>query len=314
MILFRDALEDYLVLRRKLGFKLERAETHLSAFIDFLEQNNHERITQPLALSWVMGHRGICLGGLAQRLHHIRGFARYCKAIDPHTEVPALGLLPAKFKRSKPYIYTEEEIRNLMYAAFHMRFRHKTCHLLPRTYYCLFGLLSVTGLRLSEVLNLRVDDIDLKKAILTIRNTKFGKTRLVPVHASTCEVLDDYLIRRARYWAHRPVQPFIFVTSRGKLFNPSHVRSVFYSLSSQIGIGHCAGGQRPRMHDMRHRFATNTLMNWYKNGQDPERLLPHLSAYLGHIDIASTQWYLEGSPELMKAAMSRLETLWEGLS
>ena len=181
----------------------------------------------------------------------------------------------------------------------------------PWVYHCLFGLLSVSGLRVSEARNLELQDVDLEAGVLTIRAAKFGKTRLVPLHSTTCKVLADYIDRRKRHWARRPVSSYLLVSSRGNRLDSGEIRRTFYALSRQIGLRGPCDSHGPRLHDMRHRFATATLVAWYRAGQDPERRLPLLSAYLGHVHIADTQWYLSGSPELMREAMRRLEHCWE---
>jgi integrase len=181
----------------------------------------------------------------------------------------------------------------------------------PWVYHCLFGLLSVSGLRLGEARNLELQDVDLKAAVLTIRGAKFGKTRLVPLHASTCGVLADYIARRQHHWKGRAISSYLFVSSMGNRLDSGDIHRTFYALSRQIGLRGPTASHGPRLHDMRHRFATNTLVQWYRSGQDPERRLPLLSAYLGHVHVADTQWYLEASPELMREAMRRLQQRWE---
>ena len=199
----------------------------------------------------------------------------------------------------------------LLSAALNMPQRYKSGALLPWVYYCLIGLLSVTGLRLGEARDLKLQDVDLDTAIITVRNTKFGKDRWVPLHSTSCEVLADYLVRRQRHWADRPVSSYLFVSSWGNRLDSGQIYRAFYRFSRQIGLRGPTDSHGPRLHDLRHRFATNTLVNWYRKGLDPERLLPILSAYLGHVHVADTQWYLEGSPELMSEAMRRLENRWE---
>jgi len=146
---------------------------------------------------------------------------------------------------------------------------------------------------------------------LTIRGAKFGKTRLVPLHATTCKVLANYIARRRRHWAGRTVSSYLFVSSWGNRLDSGDIHRTFYALSRQIGLRGASDIRGPRLYDMRHRFATNTLVQWYRSGQDPERRLPLLSAYLGHVHVADTQWYLEGCPELMHEAMKRLQQRWE---
>ena len=193
-----------------------------------------------------------------------------------------------------------------------MHRRYRRSKLRPWTYHCLFGLLSVSGLRLGEARNLELHDIDLKAGVLTIRGAKFGKTRLLPLHASTCAVLADYLARRQRHWVGRTPSSYLFISSWGNRLDSGAIHRRFYALSRQIGLRGPSDSHGPRLHDLRHRFATNTLVQWYRSGQDPERRLPLLSAYIGHVHVADTQWYLDSSQELLREAMHRLQQRWEG--
>jgi integrase/recombinase XerD len=310
----RQAVDEYLSLRRNLGFKLREAGKTLLDFVTFMEQQRAPYITQALALAWAQQPADAQPSHWAQRLSFVRGFARYRSSSDPRTQIPLPGLLPFQPKRARPYLYSDEEIEKLLRAALNMPHRYKNGAVLPWVYYCLFGLLSISGLRIGEARNLELQDVDLEAGVLTIRNAKFGKTRLVPLHASTCEVLADYIERRQRHWAGRPVSSYLFVSSWGNRLDSGQIHRAFYALSRQIGLRGESDSHGPRLHDLRHRFATNTLVNWYRSGLDPERRLPLLSAYLGHVHVADTQWYLEGTPELMREAMRRLEQRWEGLS
>lgn len=310
----RQAVQDYLKLRRGLGFKLQDAGRGLLDFVTFMEQQRAAYVTQALALEWAQQPLHTQPAHWAQRLSFVRGFARYRSATDPRTQIPAQGLLPFQPKRARPYLYSDDEIRNLLGAALKLPCHYEYSELRPWTYHCLFGLLSVSGLRLGEVRNLELQDVDLQAAVLTIRGAKFGKSRLVPLHATTCKVLADYIARRNRHWEQRPVSSYLFVSGWGNRLNSGTIHRVFYVLSRQIGLRGIADSHGPRLHDMRHRFATNTLVTWYRSKQDPERRLPILSAYLGHVHVADTQWYLSASPELMREAMGRLEQRWEGQS
>ena len=310
----RQAVDEYLSLRRNLGFKLREAGKALLDFVTFMEQHRATYITQALALAWAQQPADAQPSHWAKRLSFVRGFARYRSSSDPRTQIPPPGLLPFQPKRARPYLYSDEEIENLLRAALNMPHRYERGALSPWVYYCLFGLLSVSGLRIGEACNLELQDVDLEAAVLTIRNAKFGKTRLVPLHASTCKVLADYIERRQRHWAGRPVSSYLFVSSWGNRLDSGQIHRALYALSRQIGLRGESDSHGPRLHDLRHRFATNTLVNWYRSGLDPERRLPLLSAYLGHVHVADTQWYLEGTPELMREAMRRLEQRWEGLS
>ena len=307
----REALDEYLGMRRHLGFKLHRAGRALLDFVTFMEQREAPVITQALALAWAQRPRNVQPATWAARLGDVRVFARHRQATDPRTEVPSPGLLPFKPRRATPYLYSDDQIRNLLQAALQLPHRYRQGALLPRVYHCLFGLLAVSGLRLSEARNIELRDVDLDTAVLTVREAKFGRTRLVPLHSTTCEVLADYIARRRRHWAGRSVSPYLFVSSRGNRLDGAQIRRAFYAVSRRIGLRGEHDRHGPRLHDFRHSFATRTLVNWYRCEKDPERLLPVLSTYLGHVHIADTQWYLEGSPELMGEAMRRLESRWE---
>lgn len=307
----RKAVREYLELRRSLGFKLREADKGLTDFVTFLERHKASYITRDLALAWAQQPMNARPAHWAQRLSFVRGFAHYRSATDSRTQIPPQGLLPFQPKRARPYLYSDDEVRNLLRAALRMPCRWERGKLRPWVYYCLFGLLSVSGLRLGEARNLELHDVDLKGAVLTIRGAKFGKTRLVPLHASTCAVLADYIARRERHWKRRAVSSYLFVSSTGNRLDSGDIHRTFYMLSRQIGLRGRTASHGPRLHDMRHRFATNTLVRWYRSGQDPGRRLPLLSAYLGHVHVADTQWYLEASPELMREAMRRLQQRWE---
>jgi len=311
MTTLRQAAQEYLSMRRHLGFKLHDAGKGLLDFVTFMAQHRAPSITQALALAWAQQPSNAQPAYWARRLGFVRGFAQHRSATDPRTQIPAEGLLPFQPQRARPYLYSDAEIRDLLRAALTMPCRYARGQLRPWVYYCLFGLLSVSGLRLGEARNLELDDVDLTTAVLTIRGAKFGKTRLVPLHASTCTVLAEYLRRRQRHWGPRPVSSYVFVSSWGHRLDSGDIHRTFYALSRQVGLRGPSDHHGPRLHDLRHRFATQTLVHWYRSHQDPERKLPVLSAYLGHVHVADTQWYLSGSPELMREAMRRLEHRWE---
>jgi integrase len=311
MTTLRQAVQEYVRMRRNLGFKLHEASKGLLGFIQFMEQHRASYITQGLALVWAQQPSHAQPAHWAQRLSFVRGFARYRSATDPRTQIPALGLLPFQPKRARPYLYSNAEIRSLLRAALTMSCRYEAGKLRPWVYYCLLGLLSVSGLRIGEACNLELQDVDLKAATLTVRGAKFGKTRLVPLHSSTCNVLAEYIRRRKRYWEQRPVSAHLFVSSWGNRLDGGDIHRTFYALCRQVGLRGPSDSHGPRLHDLRHRFATHTLVRWYRSNQDPERKLPLLSAYLGHVHVEDTQWYLSGSPELMREAMRRLDHRWE---
>lgn len=302
----REALVEYLALRRSLGFKLRDAGKGLLDFVTFMERQQTAYITHRLAFAW--SQQTGSTEQRARRLCWVRGFAQHRSATDPRTQIPPTSLLPYRPKRAQPYWYTDAEISALLQAALQLP---PGDGLRPWLYHCLFGLLSVSGLRIGEAYHLKLPDVDLNNAVLTIRGAKFGKSRLIPLHASTCRVLADYIARRERLWQNRSVSSYLFVSSRGNRLDGGTIHRVFYALSRQVGLRGPHDSHGPRLHDMRHRFALKTLLQWYRAGEDIERRLPLLSAYLGHVHVSDTYWYLSAWPELMQEAMSRLERHWE---
>lgn len=302
----RDAVEDYLAMRRALGFKLRDAGKGLLDFVSFLERRRASHITTELALQWAMQQSHSQPATWAQRLTFVRCFARHWSATDPRTEIPPWRLLPYRPRRARPYLYTEKEIQRLLEAA---RGLPPIDGLRSWTYYCLFGLLTVTGLRISEAIALAQQDVDLEEAVLTIHHSKFGKSRLVPLHVSTQRVLAQYAQRRDAFLGRTPLT--FLVSDRGRPLEGSAIRRTFYDLSRQTGLRGPSDHHGPRLHDFRHRFAIETMVQWYRCGQDVERRLPVLSTYLGHAHVTDTYWYLSACPELMGLATERLERRWE---
>lgn len=304
----REAVQDYLALRRSLGFKLRASQDSLTEFVAFLEQREVTRITTAIALEWALRKPQTRPGRAADRLRHIRGFARHHLASDPTTEIPPVGLLPSRLRRRQPYLYSDDQVARLLACALKLPPRDG---LRPWTYHCFLGLLSVTGLRLGEAIRLELGDVDLDQGVLTIRQTKFGKSRLVPVDDTTKTELARYRARRDRLLRGRPQRRF-FVSCRGTPLDPGSIHRTFYQLLDQAGVHAPANAPRPRLHDLRHRFALQALLRWYRTGDDVERRLPMLSTYLGHVCIENTYWYLSACPELMGHALARLELRWEG--
>ena len=308
MSTLREAIKNYLELRRSLGFKLRKEGIYLSKFASFMEAKNTTHITAQLALEWAQQNPSSQPPTWAQRLGFVRSFTRYHIAADPQTEIPPPGLLPFSPHRARPYLYSEEEIAHLLRCALEL---HPIDGLRPWTFYCLLGLLSVTGLRIGEAIRLQLEDVNLQDGLLTVRGTKFGKSRLVPIHRTTQEVLTEYQVRRERCLAGRNVSSFFFINSHGHHLDIGDIHRVFYKLSRQTGLRGATASHGPRLHDFRHRFAVQTLLRWYRSGEDAERHLPVLSTYLGHVHVADTYWYLSACPELMAQAVARLETHWE---
>jgi integrase len=233
----------------------------------------------------------------------VRRFAEYLSAVDPRTEIPASEILPYRYYRKPPYIYTDAEISNLIAAVGRLPspedFR-------AYTHSTLLALLAVTGMRISEPLGLDRDDVDLKRGIITVRQTKFDKSRLIPIHASTNEKLRAYARRRNKVFPNPKSRSF-FLSERGTRPTEWTVRRWFVIASHQIGLRGPKDSRGPRLHDLRHRFAVKTLLNWYRTGADVDQLMPVLTTYLGHGHLADTYWYISATPELLAQATRRLE-------
>lgn len=298
-----QALNDYLRIRRSLGFQLQEAEGRLKNFIAFLQAERASYITRELALRWAAQPAKAQPFTWAQRLGIIRRFAIWYSAIEPRTEIPPAGLLPHRYRRKPPYIYSDEEIQKLLRRTQQLS---SPKGLRAHTYTTLFGLLVATGMRVNEALTLDRRDVDLKLGILHIRRTKFGKSRYVPIHASTVVALKKYAGRRDRLFPASPVA--FLISEKGHRITKWMAQCTFAKISQRVGLRASVKGfgHGPRLLDMRHRFAVRTLIRWYRAGLDVERELPKLATYLGHVTVNHTYWYLEAVPELLQLATDRL--------
>jgi len=298
-----SAVQDYLSLRRGLGFKLFQEGILLPDFVSFLERQGASHITTELALQWALQTAGAPSSQGAVRLRMVRLFATHWSATDPRTEVPPLGLLPHRCYRKSPHIYTKDEVTRLMQAAKSL---WTWKGLRPWTYTTLIGLLAVTGMRAGEVIRLDCDDVDFDRGILSIRRTKFGKSRLLPIHASTQRALKRYAKRRDRIYP-RPRTPSFFLSEQGRRLTYCILRWTFVQVSRQCGLRAPTDRRGPRLHDLRHTFAVRTILAWYRSGANVEQRIPQLSTYLGHVHVTDTYWYLSGVPELLALAAARLD-------
>jgi integrase len=297
----RGLVADYLRVRRSLGYKLIEHERFLTQFLDYLEQTQARTITVQNALTWAKLPANANPRWHGARLSALRGFAAWAQAFDPDIEVPPTGLLPMGTVRATPYLYSEDQIRALINAAASLAPQVRSA-----TFRTLIGLLAVTGMRAGEAIRLDVTDLDLDERTLTVRGTKFGKTRLLPLHPSVVEELRAYLTPRSD--AALPGTTALLVSVAGTRLTYDNTHRVFKKLTAQAGITSRSTACRPRMHDLRHSFAVNTLLDAYRTGGDVGAWLPLLSTYLGHTEPANTYWYLHAAPELMALAADRVNT------
>ena len=306
MSAIRRAAEDYLQMRRALGYKLQIQGWMLHGFVSYLEQAGANTVTIEHAVAWATQPAGADPTYWSDRLSVARQFARHLQTLDPACEVPPTRLLPPRRRRAIPYFYTPTEIAALMHAAGHLRGAlHAATH---RT---LIGLMAVTGIRLGEAIGLDRDDVDERHQLLRIINTKFGKSREVVLHPSAMDALHAHCELREEL-CPRPSCEAFFVSTAGTRLFASCVHRVFARLVRSVGLQPRSPRCRPRMHDLRHSFAVRTLLDWHDAGADVQARLPSLSTYMGHVSPASTYYYLTAAPELLALAARRLEPAAKG--
>lgn len=293
-------LEEYLALRRSLGFKLDRAGRLLAQFVAYCDAAGAETVTVDLARAWAMLPDGSEYWH-AFRLSVVRGFARHLVLIDERTEVPPADLLPVRARRATPYLYTPDEVARLMAAAANI-----PTPLRQATLATLVGLLYVTGMRIGEAIRLDRPDVDYRQELLVVRDSKFGKSREVPIHPTTVAALRAYAKRRD-HLCRAQTSPAFFVSPAGTRLLYSSVHLAFLGLVRDAGLTPRSATCRPRPHDLRHAFAVSTLIGWYRDGGDVQARLSQLSTFLGHVHPANTYWYLSAAPELLGLAAARLE-------
>jgi integrase len=301
-----EALNEYIAMRRNLGFVFRLPASLLRAFVAFVDQAGSPFITTELARQWALQPTEAQPSTWAWRLSIARRFALWRRASDPRTELPPADLVGQRYRRKPPRLYTDQDVVRLIESAAALP---SAKNLRGRTYSTLFGVLAVTGLRINEALHLDRSDVDLADGVLTIRRTKFGKSRLVPIHPTTQDALRAYSEARDRIIPNSTT-PAFFVSERGTRITDSITRYTFAVVSRMVGLRPPTRGGRhgrgPRIQDLRHRFAAQTLIAWYRTGVDVERELPKLSTYLGHVHTTDTYWYLEAVPELLELAAERL--------
>jgi integrase/recombinase XerD len=295
---FRRHAEDYLRLRRSLGFKLTLHGKVLAQFVDYLDAVGATSITTELAVSFAQLPPGVQPIVWAHRLSMVRAFARYVQAIDPATEVPAHDVFAPRYRRPTPYLWQETEVLDLMAAA--RQLRPALCAL---TYETFFGLLWCSGMRIGETIGLERGDVDLRAGVITVRQAKFGRSRLVPLQESTTDALACYASSRERL-CPQPRSHAFFISSHGTTLIPQAVGQTFHRLAVKTGLR--TETKRPRVHDLRHSFAVRVLVSSYRSGLEVEARMVALSTYLGHVNPTDTYWYLSASPELVELVAERL--------
>jgi len=293
-------VEDYLRLRRALGFKLEREERLLAQLVAYLRTAGAATLTSELAVAWARQPASARPSHWAKRLGIARRFAIYLQTIDPATDVPPPGVFPARRHRPAPYLWSHRDIRKLLAGARSLR-----SPLRAATHEALFGLLATSGMRIGEVVAVGRDDLDLDVGVINVREAKFDRSRLVPLHPTTTEALRHYATERDRL-CPRPRSSTFFLSSTGTALNRSGVGKTFRKITTEIGVR--TATIHPRIHDLRHSFAVHTLIEWHRSNVDIDEHVGTLSTYLGHVSPADTYWYLSASPELMELAAERLHT------
>jgi integrase/recombinase XerD len=297
-------VDDYLRLRRALGYKLERAGQLLPQLVVYLEAAGATTVTSDLAIAWARLPERTQPNHWAARLAIARGFASYLQTIDPATQVPPPGVFPTRRHRPAPYLWSAGDIGLLLKTTTSLRPRLRAA-----THEALFGLLAVSGMRLGEAVGLHRDDVDLDSGVITIRHAKFDRSRLVPLHPTATTALRGYAVERDQLCPHPRSEAFL-LTSRGTSLNRSDVDKTLRQLTTTMGIR--TATVHPRAHDLRHSLAVHTLLRWMHDGVSVDQHIGVLSTYLGHVAPADTYWYLSATPELMALAAERLDVRFGG--
>ncbi|MDQ1537846.1 MAG: hypothetical protein QOE58_2239 [Actinomycetota bacterium] len=305
MSALEQALADYLQLRHSLGHELAEAGWLLPRFVAYLDAHDSSTVTIEAALGWAQQSNASPMSTVGpRRMTAVRGFARYLAGFDAGTEIPPLGLMPYRQRWRQPFIYSPADIDAVMSQAR----SSISSPLRASTYNTLIGLLAASGLRIGEAIKLDRSDVDWVKGVLLIRESKFGKSRWVPLQASSIQALDAYATLRDELQP-RPEEPCFFLSQTRKRLLYEVICPTFRRLIDTAGVGTGALSP-PRLHDLRHTFAVRTLLGWYRSGEDVQAKIPSLSTYLGHRTPSSTYWYLSAAPELLALAATRQESAW----
>jgi integrase/recombinase XerD len=298
-------VDEYLRLRRALGFKLKEDERTLGQLVGYLEAAGASTITCELAIRWARQPVGVHPNQWAKRLRVARGFAAYLQTLDPATEIPPADVFPVRRQRATPYLFSQQDICRVLEEARRLRQPMRAA-----SYEALLGLLAVSGMRIGEAVALERDDVDLDAGVITIRKAKGDRSRLVPLHPTAVEALRHYASARDRLCPTARSRAF-FISSAGTPVLEENLRKTFREITTRLGIR--TQTVQPRIHDLRHRFAVQTLIDWQRAGVSIDERIPVLSTYLGHVSPADTYWYLSASPELMALAADRVADRFGGV-
>jgi integrase len=302
-------VEDYLAARRQMGFSLKHSGGQLLGFARFADKIGHRGpVTFDLAVKWVQSAALHTPLTWARRLEVLMPFLDYRLQFDASTAIVPRGYFGPAHRRLVPHIYREQEVVALMQATDNLK---PADGLRPKTFRTLFGLLAATGLRISEALHLQVQDVDLVHGILTVRQTKFCKSRLVPLHFTTVAELKRY-VEAKELQLGRPKDGAFFVSDTGKALHYRAVLNTFEVLRAQLGWVARGGHASPRIHDIRHTFICRNLLDCYRRNESPDHIMDAISTYVGHVKVSDTYWYLTATPELMAVAAERFAHFVEG--
>ena len=311
MTSFTERLEQYLALRRRHGGDWTAAAYNLRPFAAFADTEAAEWISVDLFIRWKDQFGSAGTATWNNRLASVRGFTAWLRDIDPRTEVPPKELVPGRYRRPTPHIYSDGEIAQILTEAAQLPSR---LGLRGETYATLFGLLAVTGLRIGEALGLDDPDVDLDAAVLFVRRGKNDRSRFIPVTDCTAKRLGQYRAARSRIFGTAATAAF-FVGENGQRLEIHAAQSNFAKIGQRIGLREKQPGTKfgrgPRLHDMRHTMASKTILDWFRSGRSPDREMYKLSTYLGHLNPGGTWWYIEAVPELLSLASERAEQCFE---
>jgi integrase/recombinase XerD len=299
-------LERYLLHRRGFGYNMEFTERVLRKFTEYANTKDQDRVTTELFLEWQANYGSADSNTWSRRLGMVRGFATWLQQMDGMSEIPPEGLVTGRTIRPKPYIYSAEEIVTIVTEAGRLSSPYGFRGLLWQT---VFGLIAATGIRISEALRLDQADIELQCGSLAIRRSKNGQDRSLPIQPSVIERLSFYAAKR-RQLIGASSHAF-FVNEDGRRPGDCSARYNFAHVCQNIGLRstqvHYKHGHGPRIHDLRHTFAVNTILGWFREGLNVDDQMFTLSSYLGHSSPENTYWYIEAVPELMQLAAERSE-------